>query len=223
LNTLLEQLAELQRFYGLLPFPPADAFQLYVWEVLSAKSTPYGRDAAMAGLRRAHALTPDAVVRAPGAKLTAAVAPAGGSIELRLSALRAGAEVFRRHPDLPDRLQQALLAGRRAIKRLPTLDQAAAHRALLFVGNRPVFPVDARVERVARRLGYAGGVSARPSTRAVRRALQRELPSDTDTLRHAFVYLEHHGAVTCTERDPHCGVCPLADGCPERTQDPRRT
>src|SRR5687767_999783 len=111
-SQLLRQLAELQRFYGLLPMPPSDPFALFAWEVLSKKSLPAGRDAALAALRRAHVLTPDAVVRAPRATLEAAVAPAGSSVELRLDALRAGAETFRRHRTLAKAIRGRLVTAR---------------------------------------------------------------------------------------------------------------
>ena len=38
--------------------PPRDPFTLFVWEVLSGHSTPRKRDAALASLKRARALTP---------------------------------------------------------------------------------------------------------------------------------------------------------------------
>ena len=110
------QLAELQRFYGPLPLPPSDAFALFAWEVLSKKASPAGRDAAMSALRRVHVLTPDAVTRAARATLEAAVAPAGPSVELRLDALRAGAEVFRRHRALPGAIRGSLAAARRSLR-----------------------------------------------------------------------------------------------------------
>ena len=49
-------------------------------------------------------------------------------------------------------------------------------------------------------------------------------PAFRASRRRAFLYLSHHGAATCTEADPHCGVCPLLDDCPEgkrRTADSR--
>jgi endonuclease III len=149
----LRQLAELQRFYGLLPPPPSDPFALFAWEVLSRKALPAGRDAAMAGLRRAHVLTPDAVARAPRATLEAAVAPAGSSMELRLDALRTGAEVFRRHRTIPAAIRGPLVKARRSLRLLGQLDTAGAHRFLLFAGGHAIVPVDARVQRVALRLG----------------------------------------------------------------------
>jgi endonuclease III len=214
-DTFFRQLTELQRFYGLLPRPPADPFALFVWEVLSLKATPRGRDVAFAAMRRGHTLTPDALVRAPRAKLESAVAAAGGATELRLSALRAGAEVFRRQRTFGAVLRGSLLVARRILRLLPQLDQAAAHRMLLFAADRPVLPVDARVERVARRLGYGWDGTAKSSARVVRRALGQMFEGDVEACRRAFVYLEHHGGVTCTESDPHCAICPLLGDCPD--------
>src|SRR4051812_37437311 len=130
--TLSAQVAELQRFYGLLPMPPTDPFALFAWEVLSRKALPAGRDAALAALRKVHILTPDAVVRAARAALAAAVAPAGSSLELRLDALRAGAEVFRRNRWLPAAIREPLPTARRALGLLGQLDTAGVHRMLLF-------------------------------------------------------------------------------------------
>ena len=53
------------------------------------------------------------------------------------------------------------------------------------------------------------------TARAVRMALSAELPDALEAYRRTFVYLDHHGAATCTESDPHCGVCPLLPDCPE--------
>jgi endonuclease III len=208
------QLAELQRFYGLLPLPPGDPFALFAWEVLSKKASPAGRDAAMAALRRVHVLTPDAVTRAARATLEAAVAPAGPSVELRLDALCAGAEVFRRHRALPGAIRGSLAAARRSLRVLTQLDAAGAHRMLLFAGDHAIVPVDAGVRRVALRLGY-GQPGKVLSARGVRRVLGTLLRGDLDACRRAFVYLSHHASLTCTERDPHCRVCPLAPECPE--------
>ena len=212
------QLADLKRFYGPLPSPPAEPFALFAWEMLAVRSMPQGRDAALAALRRSRMLTPDSVTRAPRARLEAAVAPAGPSIELRIEALLAGAAVFRRYRHLATSPGGSLFAVLRAFRRLPRLDAAAAHRMLLFAAGQIVLPVDQRVHRVAVRLGYGAGPFGRRSARSVRHVLTRWLGQDLDAYRRTFVYLEHHGAVTCTERDPHCAVCPLLDDCPEGTR-----
>ena len=213
LETILNAL---EKFYGALASPPRDPFTLFVWEVLSVHSTPRKRDAALAALKRIPAMTPDSMWRAPAKKLEEAAKAAGPYVENRLQALRAGSELFRRSPDLPNIIRGPLPAARRALKPLPQLGDTGAHRMLLFAADQPILPVDARVSRVGRRLGY--GESAKDfkkQSRSVQDALVPELPASADAYRYAFLYLSHHGAATCTESDPHCVVCPLLKDCPD--------
>jgi endonuclease III len=206
----------LQKFYGALAAPPRDPFTLFVWEVLSVHSTPRKRDAALAALKRIRALTPDSMWRAPQKKLEESVKLAGPYSDNRLQALRTGVDVFRRLPRLPTIIRGPLLGARRALKPLPQLGEAGAHRVLLFAADHPILPVDARVARVARRLGYGdGGADFRKQARSIQNALTRELPPSVDSFRQAFLYLSHHGGATCTESDPHCTICPLLKDCPE--------
>jgi endonuclease-3 len=213
----LEALVDsLQAFYGALAPPPRDPFTLFVWEVLSAHSTPRKRDAALAALKRIRALTPDAMWRAPQKKLEESVKLAGPYFENRLQALRTGVDVFRRSPKLPAIIRGPLIAARRALKPLPQLGEAGAHRVLLFAADHAVLPADARVTRVGKRLGYGGSYpDFRKQSRSVQDALTRELPPSVTAFRRAFLYLSHHGGATCTEGDPHCPICPLLEDCPE--------
>jgi endonuclease-3 len=213
LETILNAL---QKFYGVLPPMPHDPFTLFVWEVLSVHSTPRKRDAAMAALKRIPAMTPDSMWRAPQKKLEQSLKLAGPYLENRMQALRTGVELFRRSPRLPAIIRGPLPAARRALKPFPQLGETGAHRMLLFAADQPILPVDARVSRVGRRLGYgeADG-DFKKQSRAVQEALVRALPASPDAYRRAFLYLSHHGAATCTERDPHCVVCPLLKDCPE--------
>ena len=203
-------------FYGALPMPPRDPFTLFVWEVLSVHSTPRKRDAALAALKRIPALTPDSMWRAPQKKLEESVKLAGPYSENRLTALRTGVDVFRRSPKLPAVIRGPLLAARRALKPLPQLGETGAHRMLLLAADQQILPVDARVSRVGRRLGYGEAHEEfRKQARSVQDALTRELPPSVDAFRRAFLYLSHHGAATCTESDPHCPICPVVKDCPE--------
>jgi endonuclease-3 len=204
----------LKNFYGGLPSPPADPFTLFVWEVLGVHSTPRKRDAALAALKRIRALTPDAMWRAPQKKLEESVALAGPYLEQRIKALRTGVDHFRRLPDLSTTIRGPLGPARRALKGLPQMGEAGAYRMLLFAAGQPVMPVDARISRVARRLGYGELQKDFTKTaRSVREALSAELAPELAVYRRAFLYLNHHGATTCTEADPHCAVCPLLQLC----------
>ena len=213
----LEQfIVRLRHFYGLLPSPPSDPFILFVWEVLSVHSTPARRDSALSALKKIRALTPDAMWRAPQKKLEEAVKLAGPYLDNRVRSLKTGVDVFRKSPTLPEIIRGPLPAARRALKPFPQLGEGGAHRMLLFAAGHAVLPVDARVNRVGRRLGYGSGASDfRKSSRSVQQAMTAELPKDVDAFRRAFLYLSHHGAATCTESEPHCSVCPLLKDCPE--------
>jgi endonuclease III len=207
--------AALREFYGVLPAPPADAFTLLVWDVLAARTTPFKRDAAMAALRRIPALTPDSMFRAPQGKLESAVRFAGPYLEQRLQALRSGAEAFRRHLELPALLHGPLPAARRALGGLPPLAEGEAQRMLLFAGNQRVLPMDPGTVRVGARLGYGSADGPhRRAVRSVRHALAAEVEPAIDAYRETATYLSHHAVATCLEREPHCGVCPLAADCP---------
>ncbi len=199
--------------------PPRNPFRLFVWEVMAVHSTPRKRDAALAALKRIPALTPDAMWRAPKKKLEESVALAGPYSERRLQVLRTGVELFRRSPGLLSTIRGPLPAARRALKPFPQLGEAGAHRMLLFAADHAVLPVDARINRVARRLGYGeADQSFQKQARSIQAALTRELEPSADAFRRAFLYLSHHGASTCTEAEPHCAVCPLLKGCPTGLQ-----
>lgn len=221
MSTRLQAVVDaLRQFYGRLPRPPADPFAFFVWEVLSAETVPAKRDAAFAALKKIPALTPDAIKRAPQARLEAAIALAGPYREQRLEALRGGMDRFRRTPGLASLIRGPLPAARRVLRGFPHLGEPGARRMLLFAAYHRVLPVDARVARVAARLGY--GMTTRDlksRIRSVQRRLGNELPDDLDAFRATFVYLSHHGSITCTERDPHCGVCPLVRECPHGQQE----
>jgi endonuclease-3 len=216
MTKLEHALDALQKFYGALPAPPRDPFTLFVWEVLSVHSTPQKRDASLAALKRVRALTPDAMWRAPQKKLEESVRLAGPYTENRLAALRTGVDLFRRSPNLPKVITGPLPAARKALKPFPQLGETGAHRMLLFAADHTILPVDNRVSRVGRRLGYGeANADFKKQARSVQDALSRELSASPDAYRRAYLYLSHHGGATCTESDPHCSVCPLLKDCPE--------
>ena len=144
------------------------------------------------------------------------MALAGPYLDQRIARLRTGVDLFRRTLTLKAIIRGPLPAARRALKPFPILGEGGAHRMLLFAADHPVLPVDARVSRVGRRLGYgADFADFKKTSRSVQAAMAPELPTMSVVYRRAYLYLSHHGAATCTEAEPHCGVCPLLDDCPE--------
>src|SRR5207237_5046563 len=141
-------------------------------------------------LKRTRALTPDAMWRAPQKKLEESIRLAGPYAENRLQALRTGVDLFRRSPNLPAVIRGRLPAARRALKPLPQLGEAGAHRMLLFAADHAILPVDSRTSRVGRRLGYGEAAGDfKKQARSVQNALARELIASPDVYRRAFLYL----------------------------------
>ena len=206
----------LKRHYGALPAPPADAFTLFVAEILSGHSSRRKRDAAVAALKRHRALTPEGMWSASRIALEESVALAGPYCDQRLLALKKGSEVFRRNPEFAAAIKGPLKTALRQLKPLPRMSgESNAYRMLLFAGGHSVLPVDARVARVAVRLGYGERTANFSKTaKSIRQAIVPELPEEADAYRAAYVYFEHHGAETCTETAPHCDECPLLKDCP---------
>ena len=216
MSRLERLIGRLRPFYGVLKPPPHEPFQLFVWEVMSTHSMPRKRDAAIDAFRKLRALTPDSVWRLPKKALEDTVKLAGPYVEQRLESLRIGVEIFRANRDLASNVRGPLPQARRALRDLPQMGEGGAYRMLLFAAEHPVLPVDARLSRVARRLGFGeANKNFAKEARSIREAVAPELPATIDAYRRAYLYLAHHGANTCTERDPHCSVCPLLEDCPE--------
>jgi endonuclease III len=213
---LIDPLAE---FYGPLPLPPADPFGFYVWAILGTRTTGGRRDTAMSALRRIPALTPDSLRKLGRGRLEAVVRQCGPFVDERLAALDAGIDVFRRQQHFIERLRGPLRQAWLASRDLPHLGHAGALRLLLFTGDSPALPVDAGMARLAIRLGLAPPQSnVRRLTRDVRKALDKALPRGLPDRRRAILYLHHHAEHSCVESAPHCGVCPLVEGCAEGRQ-----
>jgi endonuclease-3 len=199
----LERLLDaLKQFYGLLPSPPSDAFQLFVWETLSYQSMPGQRNSAFNALKRNRSLTPDSMEKVAPKKLQESVAMTGSYLDQRTRALKTAIRVFQQNPDLHGAIGRELPVAYEAVALLPqTGPEGIADRMLLYAGGHKTFPQASGVGRVIRRLGYDEPPEA-------------ELPSAIDAWRRACTYLTHHAATTCTDKDPHCGVCPLRPDCP---------
>jgi endonuclease III len=223
----------LRDFYGLLPHPPADPFQFFLWEILSADALPARRDLAWQALRRIPALTPDAVFRTPAKALQEVAGLIGPHRDERLERIRATTGEFKRHRDLLEAesfTRAGLPSAARRLRRLTHLPRETLDRALLYAGGYAVLPLDDATARVVARLegtaipiseGAEGftlkrarwGAELRRQRRRARRKLAAELPPNVYAYRDAVLYLRHHAQHTCIAVGPHCGICPLAGEC----------
>ena len=92
---------------------------------------------------------------------------------------------------------------------LPGVGPKTAACVLLFSLDVPVMPVDTHVHRVSRRLGLIGDRVSADAAHAILTAMT----PDGEML-SAHLLLIEHGRRTCRARNPRCGECVLARGCP---------
>jgi len=92
---------------------------------------------------------------------------------------------------------------------LPGVGPKTAACVLLFSLDRPYFPVDTHVHRLARRLGL---VPPRADAVATQAAFQASVPDDEMYPLH--MNLIRHGRAVCVAQRPRCSECVLRALCP---------
>ena len=212
LRTQLRTIARrLARQYGDPPaprrLPPLDELVL---TILSQNTNDTNRDRAYADLRRTFS-TWDDVADAPIPAIANAIRSGGLAptkaprIKEVLRALRADGIALDDHAlrGIDDQaLWDRLIA-------LPGVGPKTAACVLLFSLDRPFFPVDTHVHRLAIRLGLVPP----KATAIAAQALVQEAIAPADVY-PAHLNLIRHGRHVCVARRPLCSACVLADLCP---------
>lgn len=202
-----EQLAE---EYGRRPWqqhlPPVDEL---VATILSQATSDVNRDKGYARLKERFADW-EAVLNAPAEEVVEAIRPAGLANQKgpRIQeALRAIKEE-RGELDLDFLDDLPLDEAKRWLTQIRGVGPKTAAILLLFAFNRPVFPVDTHVHRIARRVGLIG-----PKVSAEKAHDILEEVGDPGGFYALHLNLIRHGREVCTARNPRCAICPLQPVC----------
>jgi endonuclease-3 len=217
-QTLLQKvLASLRRRYS-VPKSPAgrDPLALVFWEAVGYLGTDESRLAAFVALRERIGLTPEAILRAPLARLTAVCKIGGIFAESRAKRIRAGAALVRDEfeGDLSVVLGWGYREARRALQRFPMIGGSGADRILLLCGSHDVLGLESNAIRTLNRLGY--GTESKNYDRMYREAraaAEAELLATNAALREASLLLRVHGKETCKLSSPRCEECPVTAHC----------
>jgi endonuclease-3 len=201
----------LAKAYGAPPeprrLPPLDELVL---TILSQNTSDTNRDRAYADLRKRFP-TWEEVADAPVHAIAKAIRR-GGLAPTKAPRIKA---VLRELQASGERLDRRALAhlGDDALferlVRLPGVGPKTAACVLLFSLERPFFPVDTHVHRVAIRLGL---VPRRASAAATQATLQAA--TAVDQMYPLHMNLIRHGRHVCVALRPHCSQCVLRDLCP---------
>ncbi|MFP5349311.1 MAG: endonuclease III domain-containing protein [Gammaproteobacteria bacterium] len=189
-------------------WPGDSAFEIMVGAVLTQNTAWINVERAIANLKQANALSPQAIVAAHPKRLAKWLKPSG-YFNVKAKRLRAfcrwlidagGTAALARLPT--DALRARLLA-------VYGVGPETADDILLYAFERPVFVIDAYTRRIFQRLGAIRGDEDYETLRA---AFEQALGPDT------ALYNEYHGLIVRQGKDicrprPRCAQCAVARSC----------
>ena len=212
LTTVPEVYEALYAAFGPQHWWPADTpFEVAVGAILTQNTAWTNVERAIAGLKEAERLGPEAITAAPDAELADLIRPAGyfNVKAQRLKALcrflldEVDGEIERLAARPADQVREELLS-------VKGVGEETADSILLYALGQPVFVVDAYTRRIFERLDH---LSPKLSYRAIQAFFEASLARDT------ALFNEYHALIVALGKDyckprPRCTACPLKSICP---------
>ena len=189
-------------------WPARGPFEMMTGALLTQRTAWRNAEQAIASLRRAGALSPEALAALETPALEALVRPAG-TFRAKASRLRALARWYVAAGGRESLMQRPTPELRAALLALPGIGPETADDILVYVFARPVFVVDAYARRILSRYGWAGGEEPYDRLSA---AVAGALGPDAAVLGEFHALLVEHGKRHC-RASPRCTGCPLAARC----------
>ncbi len=191
-------------------WPAQTPFEMMVGAILTQNTSWQNVERAIAGLRHAGLLEPDALAAAAVDGIEQSIRPAGyfrqKTQRLQLLARfyldQGGVEAMCRVP-LPE-MRARLLA-------LHGVGPETADSILLYALNRPLFVIDTYTKRLMQRLGL---VVENPRYDALQGYFHQRLPADVALFQEFHALIVAHGKTHCAAR-PSCSGCVLGQVCRE--------
>ena len=206
---LREVLDRLAAAYGPQEWWPArDPFEMMAGALLTQRTTWRNAARALAALRRAGALAPEALAGLPTADLEALVRPAG-TFRMKAARLQSMARWYIDSGGWKSLAVRSTQDLRADLLGLPGIGPETADDILVYAFERPVFVVDAYARRILSRYGWAGGDE--PYHR-LSNAVTSAIGRDPELLGEFHALLVEHGKRHC-QATPRCIGCPLAAQC----------
>lgn len=192
-------------------WPGDSVFEIMVGAVLTQNTAWTNVEKAIANLKNAQALSPEAIVAAPHPRLAAWLKPSGYfnvkakrlQIFCRWLIEQGGAKRLTRLPTNTLRTQLLDVHG---------IGPETADDILLYAFNRPVFVIDAYTRRLFQRLGVIAGKEGYEELRSL---FETSLPNDAQLFNEYHALIVAHAKYVCRKR-PLCSSCQVAKLCASR-------
>ena len=211
--TLPQLCDRLAAHFGPLHWWPAQTpFEVVIGAILTQNTAWRNVEYAIANLKQAQALTPEAIGNLSEPELQQLIRPAGFFRQKAERLQLFVAHLFARHDgELRHWLSGELGAVRQELLALKGIGPETADSILLYAGNRPSFVVDAYTRRLLTRLGLLQGEESYEQIRAL---FMNRLPHDSDLFNEYHALIVETCKQYCHKRRPLCHPCPLCRHCP---------
>ena len=210
-ETLQRIYHQLMDYYGPQHWWPAkEPFEVMVGAILTQSAAWVNVEKAIANLRAAGALTPEALRQLTLSEIARLIRPCG---YYNAKALKLKSLVHWLGERYDDNLDELFASDtdslRRQLLSIHGIGQETADSIILYAGNKPIFVVDAYTRRIVSRIGLA---PENNSYAAYQLLFMDNLPSDVR------LYNEYHALLVCLgktacRRRPLCQQCCLDKIC----------
>ena len=218
MSSLTKILETLEAHYGPQePTWPTDPYLFLVWWHCGYPASDAACARGWDALTREIGTDPDCLLRASAARLTHALQPGGMVPELRAQRLKQIAEkvLGAFAGDLSGALRaMPVTKALAALKSFPNIAGPGAARILLFARIAPLPAVPSNCPHVLVRIQLGREhKNYNLQYREAERAIEAELPVQTDARMRAYLLLKRHGQELCKRTKPRCSECPMETQC----------
>ena len=193
-------------------WPGETPFEVMVGAVLTQNTNWQNVERAIANLRDADLLSPQALYAVAQEELEELIRPAG-YFRVKARRLRSLVSfVVERYGGSLDAMFRTDLATLRTeLLAINGIGPETADSILLYAGDLPTFVVDAYTHRV---LGRHGWVGFDAGYHEIQERLQDSVPQDVQIYNEYHALIVRLGKHFCRKRQPKCAECPLAELLP---------
>ncbi len=190
-------------------WPGDTAFEIMVGAVLTQNTAWTNVERAIANLKKAGVLSPQAVVKAHPRRLAGWLKPSG-YFNVKARRLRAMCRWLVEQGGVRKIAKWPTHELRRALLAVHGIGPETADDILLYAFRRPVFVIDAYTRRIFQRLRLIAG---NEDYETLRQIFETALDPDAQLFNEYHALIVAHGKDVCKKR-PLCGNCCLAEHCP---------
>lgn len=195
--------------YGPQGWWPGDSpFEVAVGAILTQATNWRNAARAIARLKAAGALDPEAMARLSEEEIARLIRPAG-FFNQKARRLRAFLELITRHGNLQGLFSLPSHRLREELLSVSGIGPETADSIVLYAAERPSFVIDTYTRRILSRLGLIRGDEPYEE---LKKMFEEALPRDLVLYKEYHALLVHHAKERCRLR-PRCLDCPLGDLC----------